>query len=54
MEWTDKKTGRHEKIRGMHTYPPQTVSAHRMEADFRKGDIEWVVELLMSKVGSIG
>ena len=25
MGWTDKKTGRHEKIQGMHTYPPQTV-----------------------------
>ena len=28
MEWTDKKTERHENIWGMHTYPPQTVSAH--------------------------
>ena len=54
MEWTDKKTGRHEKIRGMHTYPPQTVSAHRMEADFRKGDIQWAVELRVSKAGSTG
>ena len=34
MEWDDEKTGRHEKIRGQHTYPPQTVSAHRMEAVF--------------------
>ena len=34
MECTDKKTGTHEMIRDMHTYPPQTVSAHRMEADF--------------------
>ena len=33
----------------MHTYPPQTVSAHRMEADFRKGDIEWAVELRASE-----
>ena len=38
MEWDDEKTGRHEKIRGQHTYSPQTVSAHRMEAVFRKGD----------------
>eukprot|EP00253_Pinus_taeda_P032946 PITA_32946 len=38
MEWDDEKTGRHEKIQGQHTYPPQTVSAHRMEAVFRKGD----------------
>ena len=40
MEWKDKKTGRHEKIRGMHTYPSQRVSTHRIEADFWKGDIE--------------
>eukprot|EP00253_Pinus_taeda_P009289 PITA_09289 len=45
MEWDDEKTGRHEKIQGQHTYPPQTVLAHRMEAVFRKGDIEWAVEL---------
>ena len=45
MEWDDEKTGRHEKIWGQHTYPPQTVSAHQMEAVFRKGDVEWVVEL---------
>ena len=54
MEWIDKKTGKHEMIRGMHTYPPQTVSAHWMEVDFRKGEIEWVVELLVSKAGSTG
>ena len=54
MEWTDKKTGRHEKIRGMHTYPPQTVSTQRMEADFRKGDIEWAVELRVSEAGATG
>ena len=45
MEWDDAKTGRHEKIRGQHTYSTQTISAHRMEAVFRKGDIEWAVEL---------
>ena len=49
MEWDDKKTGKHEKIRGLHTYPPQTVSAHRMERHFRKGDIEWAVELRASE-----
>lgn len=38
MEWDDEKTGRHEKIWGQHMYLPQTVSAHRMEAVFRKGD----------------
>ena len=37
----------------MHTYPPQTVSAHQMEADFWKGDIEWVVELRASKAETI-
>eukprot|EP00253_Pinus_taeda_P005685 PITA_05685 len=31
IEWEDEKTGRHEKMRGQHTYPPQTVLAHRME-----------------------
>ena len=49
MEWDDEKTGRHEKIRGQHTYPPQTISAHRMEAVFRKGDVEWAVELCASE-----
>ena len=54
MEWDDEKTGRHEKIRGQHTYLPQTVSAHQMEAVFRKGDIEWVVELHASEAGTTG
>jgi len=54
MEWDDEKTGRHEKIRGQHTYPPQTVSVHRMEAVFRKGDVEWAMELRASKAGATG
>eukprot|EP00253_Pinus_taeda_P009721 PITA_09721 len=54
MEWDDEKTGRHEKIRGQHTYPPQTVLAHRMEAVFRKGDMEWAVELRASEAGTTG
>eukprot|EP00253_Pinus_taeda_P011506 PITA_11506 len=45
MDWDDEKTGRHEKIWGQQTYPPQTISAHRMEAVFQKGDVEWAVEL---------
>ena len=35
----------------MQPYPPQTVSAHRMEADLRHGDIAWVVELRISEAG---
>eukprot|EP00253_Pinus_taeda_P001470 PITA_01470 len=54
MEWDDEKTGRHEKIRGQQTYPPRTVSAHRMKAVFRKGDVEWVVELHASEAGTTG
>ena len=54
MEWYDEKTGRHEKIRGQHTYLPQTISAHRMEAIFWKGDIEWAVELCASEAGTTG
>ena len=54
MEWDDEKTGRHEKIWGQHTYLPQTVSAHRMEAVFWKGDIEWAVELRASEAGTTG
>eukprot|EP00253_Pinus_taeda_P004466 PITA_04466 len=54
IEWDDEKTGRHEKIRGQHTYPPQIVSAHRMEAVFRKGDVEWAVELCASETGTTG
>eukprot|EP00253_Pinus_taeda_P022227 PITA_22227 len=54
MEWDDEKTGRHEKIQGQHTYLPQTISAHRMEAVFQKGDVEWVVELRASEAGTTG
>eukprot|EP00253_Pinus_taeda_P007541 PITA_07541 len=54
MEWDDEKTGRHEKIQGQHTYPPQTVSAHRMETVFRKGDIKWAVKLRASEPGTTG
>ena len=35
-------------LRGMHSYPPQTVWAHKMEADLRHGDIAWAVELRIS------
>eukprot|EP00253_Pinus_taeda_P018890 PITA_18890 len=52
MEWDNEKTGRHEKIRSQHTYPPQIVSAPRMEALFQKGDIEWAVELCASEAGT--
>ena len=31
-------------LRGMHSHPPQFVTANRMEADLRKGDIAWAVE----------
>eukprot|EP00253_Pinus_taeda_P032040 PITA_32040 len=54
MEWDDEKTGRHEKIRGQHTYLPQTISAHQMEAVFWKGDVEWVVELRASEARTTG
>ena len=54
MEWDDKNTGKHEKICGMHTYPPQTVLAHRMEAEFQKGDTEWAVELWASEAETVG
>eukprot|EP00253_Pinus_taeda_P036040 PITA_36040 len=53
-KWDDEKTGRHEKIQGQHTYPPQTVSARRMEAVFWKGDVEWEVDLCASEVGTTG
>lgn len=36
-------------LRGMHSYPPQTVSTHQMEADLWHGDIERPVELRISK-----
>lgn len=36
---------------GMHSYPTQTVSSHRMEIDLRHGDIAWAVELRISEVG---
>lgn len=36
---------------GMHPYPPQTVSTHRMEVDLRHGYIVWAVELRVSEAG---
>jgi len=36
---------------GIHSYPPQTVSSHRMEVDLRHGDVEWVVEMRILKAG---
>ena len=51
MEWIEGKNGKHQKIKGINTYPPQIVSTHIMEADLRRGDIEWVVELHLSKAG---
>lgn len=50
MEFTGPD-GKPMVLRGMHSYPPQTVSAHWMEADLRHGDIAWVVELRISKAG---
>lgn len=38
-------------LRGMQYYLPQTISAHKMEADHRHGDIALAVELRISKVG---
>ena len=38
-------------LMGMHSYPPQAVLAHRMEADLRHGDIEWAVKLRILEVG---
>ena len=35
----------------MNSYPPQTVSAHKMDADLRHGGIAWAVELRISEVG---
>ena len=39
MEWTEKGNGEHQKIKGIHTYPPQIISAHRMEEKLCRGDI---------------
>lgn len=38
-------------LRGMQSYPPQIVSAHRMEADIRHGDIAWAIKLRISEAG---
>lgn len=50
MEFT-RPNGKLVVLRGMHSYPPQTTSAHRMEADLRHGDIEWAMELRISEAG---
>lgn len=38
-------------LRGMTSYPPQTVSNHKMESNLRHGYIEWAMELRISEVG---
>ena len=35
-------------LRGMNTYPPTAVTSHRLEAVLRQGDIEWVVDCLVT------
>ena len=35
-------------LRGMHTFPNQVVSSHNMRSILRHGDIEWVVECLIT------
>ena len=35
-------------LRGMHTYPIKVVSSHSMMSILRHGDIEWVVECLIT------
>ena len=52
MEWTEKGNGKHHKIQGIHTYPPQIDSSHRMDANFHRGDIEWAVEMCFLEAGS--
>ena len=32
----------------MNTYPPTSVTSHRMEAVLRHGDIEWATECLVT------
>lgn len=39
-------------LRRMHSYPPQIVSAHRIEADLRHGDIEWAMDLRILETGA--
>lgn len=51
MEFTGPN-GKLIVLRGMHSYPHQTVSAHRMEVDLRHGAIEWDMELRISETGA--
>jgi len=44
--------GRMVLLRGMHSYTPQIMSTHRMEADSRHGEIEGEVKLKITKVGT--
>lgn len=43
--------GKSVVLRGIHSYPPQTISTYRMEVDLRHGDIAWAVELRISEAG---
>ena len=43
MDFTGAE-GQKVVLRGMNTYPPTTVTSHRMEAVLLHGDIEWATE----------
>ena len=37
MEWLDKKSGKNQMIKGMHTYPSHTNSTQKSEMDLCSG-----------------
>ena len=47
MEFTGAE-GQKVVLRGMITYPPATVTSHRMEAVLQQGVIEWAAECLVT------
>ena len=52
MEWIEKGSGKHKKLKGIQTYPPHIVSAHGMEEYCHRRDIEWEVELHFLEAGN--
>ena len=47
MEWVDKKSGKSQMIKGIHTYTSHTTSTHKSEMDLRSGSKDLTVPSIM-------
>ena len=47
MEWVDRKSGKVQIIKGMHTYPSHTISTQKKNMDLRSGSKDLTVHSVM-------